>query len=93
MAQAYIRPDKPFGFVVVTEDGHRSFDELDEAVAFGEQYVRDAATTRASESGGRDIETSVVKEDTVALLAANWGGNVLIEAKLIARAVGKPNYN
>ncbi|MGD0229212.1 MAG: hydantoinase/oxoprolinase family protein [Syntrophorhabdales bacterium] len=88
--QAYVRPDRPFGFTVIGEDGRRTFDTLDDAVAFGEEHVRALATERALRSGGRDVETSVFKEEVVARVEDYWGGNFLIELKLFARAVGKP---
>lgn len=89
-AQAYVRPDKPFGFVVVAEDEHRSFDSLDAAVAFAEGHVRALAEERVLKSGGHHIETNVSKEENVARIAEQWGGSFFIELKLTARAVGRP---
>jgi N-methylhydantoinase A/oxoprolinase/acetone carboxylase beta subunit len=90
VVHAYVRPDRPFGFIVIAEDERRTFDTLDDAVAFGEEYVRTLATERALRSGGRDVETSFFKEENIARVADYWGGTFLIELKLFARAVGKP---
>jgi len=89
-ARAYVRPDKPFGFTVVTEDEHRSFDRLDSAVTFAEKHVRLLAEGRLLKAGGNHIETNIFREENMAQVSDQWGGGFLIELKLTARAVGKP---
>jgi len=89
-AEAYIRPDKQSGFVVVATDIHTRFGALDDAVFFAENYVRSVAAERATQSGGSSIDVTIDREEVEAPLASGWGDAVFMELKLIATATGKP---
>ncbi|MCL4499122.1 MAG: hydantoinase/oxoprolinase family protein [Chloroflexi bacterium] len=88
--EAYIRPDKPFGFIVVTADEHRWFRELEEAVDHAKEHVLALTAQKAMRSGGVEVETSISIDEQTMPLARGWGDAVLIELKITATAVGKP---
>lgn len=92
-AEVFVRPDKPDGFIVVSPEEHRRFQDLAGALAFAEEYVRELAALRVSEFGGVDIGTSVETVEKSAALPAGWGDAVLMEYRLVGTAVGRPEYS
>ncbi len=89
-AEALIRPERPFGFAVITSEHRCDADTLDEAVAVAEDCVRARAEGRAAESGATDIEVTIERDEQLAPLSRGWGDAVLVEIKLTATAVGRP---
>jgi N-methylhydantoinase A/oxoprolinase/acetone carboxylase beta subunit len=91
-AEVTIRPDKPEGFLLIAADEQRRFETLAEAVAAGEEHSRQTARRRTEERGGRQIEISVDKEESLMPLASGWGDRVFLEIRLTATASGVPAY-
>jgi len=92
ISQAYIRPDRPKGFLVVASGEHRRFKSMEEAAAFAEEHARGAAVEKASLSGAKEIEVTLNSEEKTAPLASGWGDKLLLELKVTATAVGRPFF-
>ncbi len=87
-----IRPHRLDGFYLMAMDVQHRFETLAEALAAGEEHIRNIAKRRAEERGGREIEVSVTREDLTIPLASGWGDQVFLEIKLMATASGLPAY-
>lgn len=90
MAQVFVRPLRPIGFAVVAAGEHKIFEEVEPAIMYAEQIARAIAEGRATETGGKNLETTVHIEEKSAPLASGWGKTIFLELKITAMAIGKP---
>jgi len=68
----------------------REFETHSEAVDYAKEQGSEMATKRALEAGADSVEVLVENNAMRASMGKEWGGDVLIETKLIITAVGKP---
>jgi N-methylhydantoinase A/oxoprolinase/acetone carboxylase beta subunit len=68
----------------------REFERYSEAVEYASQQGSELASKMALESGADSVEVIVENAAMRASMGKEWGGDVLIETKLIVTAVGKP---
>ena len=90
--EVHVRPERPDGFAVVAAGVQRSFDRLDQAVAFAREYAAGAAKAGAERRGGEEIAVTIEQQEQALPLRAGWGDRVLIEVSIGATAVGRPRY-
>lgn len=90
MAQVFVRPLRPIGFAVVAPGEHKIFDDIEPAIVYAEQIARAIAEQRATETGGKNLETTVHSEEKSAPLASGWGKTIFMELKITAMAIGQP---
>jgi N-methylhydantoinase A/oxoprolinase/acetone carboxylase beta subunit len=68
----------------------REFERYSEAVECAKEQGMEIATKRAMEAGADSVEVLVENAEMRASMGKEWGGDVLIETKVIITAVGKP---
>jgi N-methylhydantoinase A/oxoprolinase/acetone carboxylase beta subunit len=68
----------------------REFERYGEAVEYAQVQGSEIATKRALEAGADSVEVLVENAEMRASMGKEWGGDVLIETKVIITAVGKP---
>lgn len=68
----------------------REFERYGEAVEYAKEQGSEIATKRALEAGADSVEVLVENAEMRASMGKEWGGDVLIETKVIITAVGKP---
>jgi N-methylhydantoinase A/oxoprolinase/acetone carboxylase beta subunit len=68
----------------------REFERYSEALDYAKEQASEIATKRAMEAGADSVEVLVENAAMRASMGKEWGGDVLIESKLIVTAVGKP---
>jgi len=68
----------------------REFETLEDAVEFAKKQGSDLVRERAMAAGADEVEIIVENERKEARLDRGWGGNILLELRLTATAVGKP---
>jgi N-methylhydantoinase A/oxoprolinase/acetone carboxylase beta subunit len=68
----------------------REFERYGEAIEYATQQGSDMATKRALDAGADSVEVLVENAAMRASMGKEWGGDVLIETKLIITAIGKP---
>jgi len=90
MAQVLVRPLRPVGFAVVATGEPRIFDDVEPALVYAEQIAREMAERSATETGGKNLETTVHTEEKSAPLASGWGKTIFLELKITAMAIGQP---
>ncbi len=90
MAQVFVRPLRPVGFAVVTSGEHKIFEDVEPAIMYAEQIARELAERRATETGGKNPETTLHTEERSAPLASGWGKTIFLELKVTAMAIGQP---
>jgi len=88
--EVHVRPEKPEGFTVAASEVQRSFERLEEALSFAEEYAASSAKANAERRGGEDVVVSVEREEQALPLRTGWGDKVLIEVRIVATAVGRP---
>ncbi len=72
-------------------DQMRDFRDLEAAVAFAEQLVADYLAERTRQAGADHVEVKVQREDQIAPIAPNWGGEIYLGTQLTFTAVGRPS--
>ena len=68
----------------------REFERYGEAVEYATRQGSEMATKMALDSGADSVEVLVENAEMRASMGKEWGGDVLIETKVIITAVGKP---
>jgi N-methylhydantoinase A/oxoprolinase/acetone carboxylase beta subunit len=68
----------------------REFERYSEAVECAKEQGMEIATKRALDAGADSVEVLVENAEMRASMGKEWGGDVLIETKVIITAVGKP---
>ncbi|MDD1747344.1 MAG: hydantoinase/oxoprolinase family protein [Methanomassiliicoccales archaeon] len=68
----------------------REFERYSEALDYAKVQASEIATKRALEAGADSVEVLVENAAMRASMGKEWGGDVLIESKLIVTAIGKP---
>jgi ribosomal protein S11 len=68
----------------------REFERYSEALDYAKEQASEIATKRAMEAGADSVEVLVENAAMRASMGKEWGGDVLIESKLIVTAIGKP---
>ena len=79
------------GYMVRTRKGSTFIKELDDAMAYAKQTLREDALSNAMQRGGKDIKTDIqVYEERAELLPTDEEENnsLLVEVKISARAIG-----
>jgi N-methylhydantoinase A/oxoprolinase/acetone carboxylase beta subunit len=68
----------------------REFESLTDAIEYAGQDGGEMVRKRAELAGAENIEVVVERDDMRASMGAEWGGDVLLETRLLITAVGKP---
>lgn len=89
--EVHVRPGKPDGFVVAAAEVQRTFDALEDAVAFAEEHAGAAARAGAEARGGVNVIVALEREEDSLPLQRGWGDRVLVEIRIKATAVGPPH--
>jgi N-methylhydantoinase A/oxoprolinase/acetone carboxylase beta subunit len=87
-AQAFIRPDVPFGFAVVMASRQGHADDLEGALRLAEGWCREAAAALAVERGADTVEVAVEHAEKRAPVPG--GQSVTWECLVTATATGSP---
>jgi N-methylhydantoinase A/oxoprolinase/acetone carboxylase beta subunit len=67
------------------------FHDLEEAVVYSENVVSEYLAERTRQAGADHVEVKVQREDQIAPIAANWGGEIYLGTQLTFTAVGRPS--
>ncbi len=68
----------------------REFESISMAVEYASQEGGDEVRRRAQDAGAENVEVVVERDDMRASMGSEWGGDVLLETRLLITAVGKP---
>jgi len=68
----------------------REFESLTEAIEYARLEGTKIVSKRAEEAGADGVEIVVERNDLRAGMGKEWGGDVLLETKIVITAVGKP---
>ena len=68
----------------------REFESLTEALDYAQKEGTRIVAKRAEEAGAEGVEVVVERNDMRARMGSEWGGDVLLETKVVVTAVGKP---
>ena len=70
--------------------GVRDFREVEKAVAYAQQVVTEYVTAQARQAGADHVEVKVQREDQIAPIREQWGGEIYLGTVLTVTAVGRP---
>ncbi|HVO78288.1 MAG TPA: hydantoinase/oxoprolinase family protein, partial [Methanomassiliicoccales archaeon] len=68
----------------------REFESITMAVEYASQEGGEMVKARAQDAGAENVEVVVERDDMRASMGSEWGGDVLLETRLLITAVGKP---
>ncbi|MDD1769522.1 MAG: hydantoinase/oxoprolinase family protein [Methanomassiliicoccales archaeon] len=68
----------------------REFESITMAVEYASQEGGEEVRRRAQDAGAENVEVVVERDDMRASMGSEWGGDVLLETRLLITAVGKP---
>ncbi|MGD1061431.1 MAG: hydantoinase/oxoprolinase family protein [Methanomassiliicoccales archaeon] len=68
----------------------REFESISMAVEYASHEGGEMVRKRAQEAGAENVEVVVERDDMRASMGSEWGGDVLLETRLMITAVGKP---
>ncbi len=78
-------------FRVHLPNGVRDFRNLEAGVAYAQQVVPAWLENQARRAGAAQIEVKMVREDQIAPIKAEWGGEIYLSTTLTFTAVGRPS--
>jgi hypothetical protein len=72
-------------------DRVQDFRDLEAAVELAEKLVTDYLAERTRQAGAEHVEVKMQREDQIAPIAPNWGGEIYLGTQLTFTAVGRPS--
>jgi N-methylhydantoinase A/oxoprolinase/acetone carboxylase beta subunit len=76
--------------ILHSTDEKREFESLGEAIEYARAEGTRIVSKRAEEAGAEGVEVVMERNDLRAGMGKEWGGDVLLETKVVITAVGKP---
>jgi N-methylhydantoinase A/oxoprolinase/acetone carboxylase beta subunit len=67
------------------------FHDLEQGVAYAREVVSDYLAAQARQAGADHVEVNMSREDQIAPIAAQWGGELYLGTVLTFTAVGRPS--
>jgi N-methylhydantoinase A/oxoprolinase/acetone carboxylase beta subunit len=89
--QALVLPQEhDQGYLVHLPQGSRSFAELEQALAYGRTQAERLAQSQATEAGASEVRVVLQEDHSHAPVSDSYGGQVYVQSRINARAVGRP---
>jgi N-methylhydantoinase A/oxoprolinase/acetone carboxylase beta subunit len=78
-------------FRVHLSDGVHDFTDLEAGVAYAQAIVPEQLAALARQAGADQVEVKMVRQDNIAPIKPDWGGELYLDTELTFIAIGRPS--
>jgi N-methylhydantoinase A/oxoprolinase/acetone carboxylase beta subunit len=78
-------------FRVHLSDGVHDFTDLEAGVAYAQAVVPEQLAALARQAGADQVEVKMVRQDNIAPIKPDWGGELYLDTELTFTAIGRPS--